>query len=151
MDKEQIVNEIDIAFKERTPLIKKGKYWYQDDGVSKLLFYVEPARYMDGVYINVGIYYNNLDDTKSKAIPNFHNWHLNANIGYIYQNIPIVIPFNCSDLELKTFFDIIINQVIPYVNKWRDKGFLKTYPNIWDSPWQKKISKDRLNEYIATL
>ncbi len=151
MNKEELRAAIDTFFQDRLKLHKKGKYWYNDNGFAKLLFYLEPARFMDCFYINVGIYYNNLDGVSSKSLPNFHDWHFNADIGYIYRNTPILVSYDINEEELNAIFEIIKNVVIPFADNYRNKDFLKTHPDIWDSPWQKRLSKERLFGFADSL
>jgi hypothetical protein len=144
MNKQELITVIGIFFQDRIKLQKKGKYWYNDNGLAKLLFYLESARFMDGIYINVGIYYNNLDGASSKSLPNFHDWHFNADIGYIFRNTPILVSYDINEGELNYIFEKIKNVVIPFADNYRNKDFLKTHPDIWESPWQKRVSKERL-------
>ena len=151
MNKEELLKTIGSFFQDRIKLEKKGKYWYNDNGLAKLLFYVESARFMDCLYISVGIYYNNFYDADSKKIPNFHDWHFKANIGYIYQNMPTLLHYNISEEGLNDIFDKIQDTVIPFAEKYRRKDYLKTHPDIWESPWQKRVSKDSLFNFADSL
>jgi len=151
MNKEELIKTISSFFQDRIKLQKKGKYWYNDNGLAKLLFYVESARFMDGLYINVGIFYNTFDDASRNKIPNFHDWHFKADIGYIYQNIPTLVKYDINDEDLNYIFDKIQNIVIPYVDSYRNKDYLKTHPDIWKSPWQQRLPKDEFFAFADSL
>lgn len=151
MNKEELLNTIGGFFQDRIKLQKKGKYWHNDNGLAKLLFQIEPARFMSGVYINVGIYYNSFYNANDKKMPNFHDWHLSADIGYIFQKIPVLVSYDISEEDLNKIFTSIQNAVIPYVENWRNKDFLKTHPDILKSPWQKRVSKESLFAFADSL
>lgn len=149
MNKDELLNSISRFFQDRLGLQRKGKYWFEDNGFAKLLFYVERARITDCCYINVGVYYNTLHGADSEKVPTFHNWHLGADIGYIYQNKPTLVYFSISDEELNVIFAKIQDVVIPFTDNWRNKAYLKTYPV--ESPWQTRLSKETLFKFADSL
>ncbi len=151
MNKSELRALIGSFFKDKMKLQEKGNYWANDNGFAKLLIYVEPARFMDGFYINVGIHYNQLAAADSKKIPTIHDWHLKANIGYIFQNTPTLVGYSISNEALDVIFGKIRDVVIPFAENWRTKKYLSTYPDIIKSPWQKRLSKETLRNFIDTL
>lgn len=151
MNKNELRALIDSFFKDEMKLQEKGNNWANDNGFAKLLFNVESARFMDCFYINVGIYYNDLGATHSKKIPTFHNWHLGADIGYILKNAPVLVDYCINNEALNVVFGKIRDIVIPFAEKWRTKEYLRTYPDIIKSPWQKRLSKETLRNFIDTL
>lgn len=151
MNKEELFNAISRLFQDRLGLQRKGKYWFDDNGFAKLLFYVEPARFMDCFYINVGVYYTTLRGPGGKKVPTFHDWHLGANIGYIYQNKPTLVHYSISEEELNGIFGKIRDVVIPFTDNWRSKAYVKTHPDILKSPWQDRLSKETLFNFADSL
>lgn len=151
MNKSELRAPIGSFFRDEMKLQKKGNYWANDNGFAKLLFWVESARFMDCFYINVGIYYNDLGATGSKKIPTFHNWHLGADIGYIFQNAPTLVGYSISNEALNGIFGMIRDVVTPFAENWRSKEYLRSCPDIINSPWQKRLSKETLRNFIDTF
>jgi hypothetical protein len=155
--KDALLQSIGRFFTDRLKLQKraKGNYWFNDNGFAKLLFFVDSARFMDCFYVSAGIYYNNLaiDGKKKdpKKVPIHFDWHLGANIGHVYQRKPTLVEYDISEVELNDILGKIQDVVVPFTDDWRSKEYLKTYPDIIKSPWQKRLSRDTLRKFADTL
>lgn len=152
MTKDELFAAIGDFLENELGLSKKGKrYWFHRNDLATMWFYIETPRFMDGYFINVGVFYDALRVDGVNKASTFHEWHLGADIGYIVNMKPVLVSKDISNEDLRRIFDTIKGVVVPYVDKWRTVAFLKTRPDIVKSPWQKRLSRETLARFTKSL
>ncbi len=151
--REILITKINIFLKEKFSMKKSSRFWYNDDGFSKLLFEFQSASFTKGFFINVGVFYNDfhLKETP-KGVPKSYDWHLFLRIDSLCKELPYVIEYDlCNEDMLNKIFHCIETKVIPFVKPYREAHYLKNNLNFLNDGWDSAMPDDKFREFLSEL
>ncbi|MEQ1664599.1 MAG: DUF4304 domain-containing protein, partial [Bdellovibrionales bacterium] len=104
---DKVLNKIDILLTEDGFKRKRGKVWFIDEKWFSFIFEIQPSRFSDIFFINYGVYFFELNNTKfdykSDSI------HLCGRLDPYNNNL---LPENADDLQVVTYIKEILSSKI---------------------------------------
>ncbi len=157
--KEKVLGLLTSFFK-KNGFKKRGNVWYSSNSSILLLCEYQGSRIMNGFYLNFGLYFPEIDD--SKKIPKSYDWHFSGRYSRFLHSgegefNDKAFSFDSSesvfDDVLDEMFSNIEEVILPCLREMQDyRFFVDNFPEEFDfsKMWIMNITEEDFLSFVKT-